>query len=203
MRSRGAFSLVVLTALSVPSAAAQTSPSYARDHVYGPGNRLVATLEPDGYAPSAPTNLTASPDFCQVYLSWDPADDVGTGVSYYRVFRGTGSRGTTTGTTFTDIGGTRSATYTYTVKATDGVGNVGPASNSVTVKYPGCVLSPVPPTSLFLLSRFRPDWKPISLFGFPATHQKSQGLIRRVDWLWEPGQLTLFWQARPGAGGGP
>ncbi len=83
--------------------------------------------------PSAPTGLTAtSVGQTQVGLAWTAAtDDVG--VAGYQVLRDGFLVGTPSGTAYTDTGLAPAGTYTYTVRAVDAAGNLGPASNAVTV----------------------------------------------------------------------
>jgi chitodextrinase len=83
--------------------------------------------------PSAPSGLTAtSVGQTQVGLAWTAAtDDVG--VTGYQVLRDGFLVGTPSGTAYTDTGLAPAGTYTYTVRAVDGAGNLGPASNAVTV----------------------------------------------------------------------
>jgi fibronectin type 3 domain-containing protein len=88
-------------------------------------------------APSAPTDLVATPGNGQVGLSWQPpANDGGSAVSGYRVYRGLSS-----GTesllvelgdvlTYTDTGLTNGVTYYYQVSALNGIGE-GPRSLEV------------------------------------------------------------------------
>jgi hypothetical protein len=90
----------------------------------------------DTQAPSAPTGLTAGTvTSTKVPLSWTASTD-DQGVAGYRVFRGTTQVGEVAGTSFTDTTVVASTTYTYTVKAFDGGGNVSEASNPVTVTTP-------------------------------------------------------------------
>jgi endoglucanase len=106
--------------------------------VYDNGTRVFGT-EPGGGSndttpPSVPANLTVTGTTASsVSLSWSASTDDASGVSGYRVFRGTGSTpvGTPTGTTFTDTGLSASTTYSYTVRAVDGSGNVSSASSAV------------------------------------------------------------------------
>lgn len=106
------------------------------------GNRsatsaLVTVTGPDSTPPSAPTSLTASAlSGASVQLNWDAATD-DTGVAGYTVARdGVALPGTVATTSFTDNSLTPGTTYTYTVRATDAAGNVGPASAPATVTTP-------------------------------------------------------------------
>jgi hypothetical protein len=69
----------------------------------------------------------------QLTLSWSAATD-DRGVASYRVVRnGTELPAVITGLSYTDTGLTASTPYTYTVRAVDAAGNVGPDSNSTIV----------------------------------------------------------------------
>jgi subtilisin family serine protease len=116
-------------------------------------NELSASLvEP----PSAPTLLGAPSDGAAI-LSWtEPADDGGSAVSSYNVYRsiGGGSEAflaSTTGaeTTYVDFAVTNGTQYTYRVTASNGAGE-GPYSNAVTVTPapPNQITAPDPPQSL-------------------------------------------------------
>ncbi len=93
----------------------------------------------DTTAPSAPTNLAATPSSTQVSLTWTASTD-NVGVTGYNVFRCTGSfcsPGTLIGTSatnsYTDTTVAAGTTYNYTVKAYDAAGNISSASNKVKV----------------------------------------------------------------------
>ena len=87
---------------------------------------------PDTTKPSAPGSLTATPGTGQVSLSWQASTD-NVGVTGYNIFRGGTQVATVGGTTtsYTDTG-LAPGTYTYTVQAADGAGNVSNASNTAT-----------------------------------------------------------------------
>jgi hypothetical protein len=90
----------------------------------------------DSQPPSAPTGLTAGTVTSnKVPLSWTASTD-DQGVAGYRVFRGGTQVGEVAGTAFTDTTVAASTTYTYTVKAFDGAGNVSEASGPLTVTTP-------------------------------------------------------------------
>jgi Domain of unknown function (DUF1929)/Bacterial Ig domain len=99
----------------------------------------------DSQPPSAPTGLTAGTfTATKVPLSWTASTD-DQGVAGYRVFRGATQVGEVAGTSFTDTTVTASTTYTYTVKAFDGAGNVSEASGPLTVTTPAAS-DTTPPT---------------------------------------------------------
>jgi hypothetical protein len=90
----------------------------------------------DSLAPSPPSGLTAGTVASnKVPLSWTASTD-DQGVAGYRVFRDGTQVGEVAATAFTDMTVAASTTYTYTVKAFDGAGNVSEASNPVTVTTP-------------------------------------------------------------------
>lgn len=98
-------------------------------------NEANATATADTTAPTAPSNLVATPAAGQVALSWTAAtDDVG--VARYTVMRGGVALATTTGTGYTDTSVSGGSSYTYAVTAQDAAGNVSAASDPVTVTVP-------------------------------------------------------------------
>jgi chitodextrinase len=110
----------------------------------------------DTTAPSAPGSLTAiAQTSATIGLAWTASTD-NVGVTGYNVYRNGALLTSTTATTFTDSGLTASTSYTYTVKAYDGAGNLSASSNSVsTSTLPSGVLpgggdsiAPTTPTSL-------------------------------------------------------
>jgi chitodextrinase len=103
----------------------------------------VTVLNADSQPPSAPTNLLATPTSAtSVGLSWTAATD-NLSVVGYTIERGGTQVGTTTATTFSDAGLTALTSYSYTVTAADGAGNVGPPSDPSTVT----TLDGTPPTA--------------------------------------------------------
>jgi chitodextrinase len=98
-------------------------------------NEASAAVTPDTTPPSTPTGLKAAPGETSVTLSWNASsDDVA--VAGYRIFRDGSPAGTTSSTTFTDIGLKPSTTYSYTVSAYDAAENPSPQT------------APVPATTL-------------------------------------------------------
>ena len=92
----------------------------------------------DTTPPSAPTALTATPaSTTQINLAWNPSSD-NVSVAGYRVFRNGTQVGTPGTTLFQDTGLTPSTSYSYTVAAVDGAGNVSAQSTpvSATTKSP-------------------------------------------------------------------
>ncbi|MFD0670846.1 GH32 C-terminal domain-containing protein [Cohnella sp. GCM10027633] len=88
---------------------------------------------PDTSAPTAPASLQSpTKTSTSVTLNWIAATD-NVSVTGYSIFRNGSQVGSSSTTSFTDTGLSASTTYTYTVKATDAVGNLSAASNNVTV----------------------------------------------------------------------
>ena len=99
---------------------------------------VLTTGAPDTQAPTAPTSLAASaPSPTQVNLTWNGSTD-NVRVTNYLVYRGGSLRATlgATALSYTDTTVSANSTYTYTVKARDGAGNLSGASNSATVTTP-------------------------------------------------------------------
>ncbi|MEV6244407.1 discoidin domain-containing protein [Lentzea sp. NPDC051838] len=85
----------------------------------------------DNTAPTAPSGLSSTgTTSSSVSLQWTAATD-NVGVTGYDVLRDGNVVGTATGTTFTDTALASGTQFSYTVRARDAAGNVGPASNSV------------------------------------------------------------------------
>jgi hypothetical protein len=82
-------------------------------------------------APGTPT-LTATPGNAQVALSWTAPANGGVAISGYTLKRGTTTIYTGTNTSFTDTSLTNGTAYSYTVFATNGVGNSSTGSASAT-----------------------------------------------------------------------
>jgi len=94
---------------------------------------VTVTVPPDTTAPGAPgtpsaSGITAS----SVTLSWTAATD-DRAVAGYQVLRDGVTVGTPAGLSFTDTGLTPGTTYSYTVRALDAAGNVGPDSGAAPV----------------------------------------------------------------------
>ncbi|WP_240416785.1 fibronectin type III domain-containing protein [Paenibacillus periandrae] len=94
-------------------------------------NLLVVTTE-DVTPPTAPTDLTvASKTGTSVNLTWSASTD-NVGVTGYEVYNGNVLLAAVNGMTHTVNDLTPGVKYIFTVKAIDAVGNVSPASNSLT-----------------------------------------------------------------------
>ena len=95
--------------------------------------RLAAGTPPppvaDTTPPTTPANVSGTAiSSSQINLSWSASTD-NVGVSSYRIFRNGNQVGTSTTTTFSDIGLSASTTYVYTVSASDAAGNISSASS--------------------------------------------------------------------------
>lgn len=91
---------------------------------------------PDSQAPTAPTALQSTGKTSStVTLSWTASTD-NVAVTAYDIYQGSTKLGSTTGTvyTYTATGLSSNTSYTFTVKARDGAGNVSEASSPLTVK---------------------------------------------------------------------
>ena len=88
----------------------------------------------DATAPSVPANLTATLSGTTADLGWTASTD-NVGVTGYRVTRN-GVVITTVLNTFYNDSGRSPGSYTYSVAAVDGAGNVSAASNSASVTVP-------------------------------------------------------------------
>jgi hypothetical protein len=130
---------LLLSALAfflAPAVLAQTGPSFVRDQVYGPGGNLVMTAEPDTVPPTAPTNVHVTTDGSwDQTITWSASTDIGSGVAGYYVYRFSTYLGSTTSTGWDDyFCPAKTMNVSYTVKAYDNAGNVGPsAGGSVSV----------------------------------------------------------------------
>jgi titin len=122
----------------------------------GPDSNEAVGTAPAPSAPTAPVNLTAFAGQGEIILNWSAPTSVGTGITEYRIYRGTtaGGEGTTpiatvTGTTLTYIDSNilSGGSYTYEVKAVNSAG-VGPGSNEVAVTALTIEGIPNPPTFL-------------------------------------------------------
>jgi chitodextrinase len=103
----------------------------------------------DTTPPTPPTlsGQTLSPT--SITLSYPGATD-NVGVLGYQIFRNGLSLNTTNSTSYTDSNLTPSTTYSYTVKAYDGIGNTSINSNSITITTPPItppVQDTTPPTT--------------------------------------------------------
>jgi len=86
----------------------------------------------DTVPPSIPTGLTATAaSTSQINLTW-PASADNVGVAGYQVFRGGVKVTTVTATSYSDAGLSAGTTYSYTVAAYDGAGNVSAQSAAAT-----------------------------------------------------------------------
>ncbi len=98
----------------------------------------------DTAAPSIPTGVSAvAVSSSQINLTWNAATD-NVGVAGYRIYRGGVQVGTTTSTSYSSTGLSPSTSYSFTVAAYDGTGNVSgqsaPASATTLSAISGNIL---------------------------------------------------------------
>jgi chitodextrinase len=92
---------------------------------------ITVTVPPDTTAPGAPGSLSQTgATTSAVSLAWSAATD-DRAIGGYQVVRNGSVVGSASGLTYTDSGLAAGTSYTYTVRAVDTSGNVGPDSNSV------------------------------------------------------------------------
>lgn len=153
------------TTFSNTGLSASTSYSYRVRAVDAAGNLSPYTstvsastqAPPDTQAPTAPTNLTATPvSSSQINLTWAASTD-NVGVTGYRVERcqGVGCSNfaqiaAPPATTFSDTGLIGSTSYSYRVRAVDAAGNLSAYSNttSATTQAPPDTQAPTAPSGL-------------------------------------------------------
>jgi chitodextrinase len=105
---------------------------------------------PDTEPPTAPSDLTATPvSSTRIDLSWTASTD-NVEVIAYRIYRGGVQIATAPSNSYSDTGVSPSTTYTYTVVARDGVGNVSGLSNEASATTPAApdTQPPTVPTGL-------------------------------------------------------
>ncbi len=115
-------------------------------------NTASATTLSDTQAPTAPSNLTATPTSAtRINLAWSAATD-NVGVTSYLIERCQGAGcsnfaqiATGSPTSFSDTGLTAQTSYSYRVRATDAANNLGPYSGTATGTTP--FVDVTPPTA--------------------------------------------------------
>ncbi|HEY7641621.1 MAG TPA: fibronectin type III domain-containing protein [Steroidobacteraceae bacterium] len=114
------------------------------------GNQSAAstplTVFVDTLAPAAPTGVSAVAVNSQtINVSWNAAVDPNGGtITGYFLYRDGGNQRIVTGTSYSDSPLAASTTYTYTVKAYDSAGNVGPLSAPASATTPATALPQTP-----------------------------------------------------------
>ena len=102
----------------------------------------------DTTPPSTPTGLSAAAiSLSQINLSWTASTD-NLGVAGYGVFRNGLQVGTTSATTYSDIGLLAGTSYSYAIDAFDAAGNLSTQSTSVSTSTLSDTTAPSVPTSL-------------------------------------------------------
>ena len=120
---------------SATATGSHTLQALARDGAGNTGTSapITVTVPADTTAPTAPGSLASTGvTTTSATLNWAAASD-DRGVTGYQVLRDGAQVGQTTALNWTDSGLTPGATYSYTVQAVDAAGNVGPASDPVSV----------------------------------------------------------------------
>jgi hypothetical protein len=116
----------------------------------------------DIQAPTAPGGLSGEPTTTTVSLAWEPASD-DTGVVGYRVTRNGNLVASPGDVTWKDTARRPDTTYTYTVAALDGVGNVSEEATLTVVTLPDTA-APTRPTDFHKVARRGArvtfDWAP-------------------------------------------
>src|SRR5437016_4677894 len=104
----------------------------------------LSVTTPDTLAPTTPTGLTATDvNAVQINLSWSASTDTGgSGLAGYKIYRAGTQIGTSTTTTYSDTTLSANTTYSYTVKAYDGAGNLSAASNTASATTNGVPSTP-------------------------------------------------------------
>ncbi|MBI3804674.1 MAG: fibronectin type III domain-containing protein [Nitrospirae bacterium] len=100
------------------------------------------TTSSEAVSPSVPASLTAtavSPS--QINLSWNAPADAG-GIQSYSIYRGGSLIGTSSVPRYADTGLSANTTYSYTVAAIDGAGNLSAQS------APSSATTPLPPPTI-------------------------------------------------------
>jgi chitinase len=123
---------------------------------------------------SSPGKTTTS-----ISLSWGASTDSGgSGLAGYNVYRNGSATPTAqpTGTTFTDTGLTPNTTYTYTVRARDGAGNLSPNSNQISVTTNSSTSDSTPPTTPGTLSSPSKTSASVNLSWGASTDSGGSGL---------------------------
>ncbi len=161
-----------------------------------------AALIVDGVPPTAPTGVHGSANSQGwITLGWNAASDNLTGISSYAIYRNGNVLTTTANTNYTDKATVLGNNYTYSVTATDGVGNVSPASTpAVTVDTrcyanpPTVTLSPdsqiVKPNgaasfSIAVTNNDSPSCAPTT---WTLSHSGNSGTLAPTSLLLNPGQ---------------
>ncbi len=169
--SSGNVGPAVTRSVSVPGEATPTpAPTASPDPTAAPDPNATPAPAPDptqpaardAQAPTAPERVTGTPTTTTVALSWTAATD-DTGVVAYRVTRNGTLVATASTLAWKDTARRPRTTYTYTVAALDGVGNVG-SEATVTVRTLPDTARPSTPKGFHKIARHGRyvtfDWSP-------------------------------------------
>jgi chitinase len=134
----------------------------------------------DTTPPTTPGTLSSpSKTSTSISLSWGASTDSGgSGLAGYNIYRNGATTPTaqTTGTTFTDTGLVANTTYTYTVRARDGAGNLSTPSNQISVTTNASTSDTTPPTTPGTLSSPAKTSTSVSLSWGASTDSGGSGL---------------------------
>ena len=155
-------------------------------------NTSSATTAPPTF--TAPTNLVATPvGSTQINLSWTAATEAGGTISQYLVESCQGSGcsnfaqiGTSTSTAFSNTGLLTGTTYSYRVRATDAVNNLGPYSNVA-----GATTTVVQPPITFIQSNYASPQSPQTLVSVTYTAAQIAGDLNVVAVGWNDATATV------------
>lgn len=130
----------------------RTSHNGSRDYAYLDEVKIIGTkIIKDTVPPTAPTGLRASSiTESRITLDWVAATD-NIGVTSYDVFRDNVKVGSSTTTSYSDVGLAQGTTYSYVVRALDKAGNTSKDSNTISATTKD-IQAPTAPTNLSVSS---------------------------------------------------
>ncbi len=138
-------------AVTIPNSAGTTNRIMVKgtNHIFfdvSNTNFTITAGSTDTIAPTAPILSASGTTHTTTNLSWSGATD-NVAVTGYDVFQGSTLIGSTASTSASITGLTASTTYTFTVRAKDGAGNISVDSNSVSVTTTAPVADVTAPTA--------------------------------------------------------
>jgi hypothetical protein len=170
----------VSTSTSAPATATATAAAPA---IAASAAVAVAALAPKVVYPTVPANLTvltASPT--QLNLSWTASTDSAASIARYNIYRGNTLLSSSTSPWYSDVGLQASTSYTYSISATDSLGNSSGKSTSVTGTTANSV--PLAGSKLGVNLDFTNDWGDRSLM-FVDLMKIARGFAT-VKAYWDP-----------------